>query len=77
MPRYYFDTRDDDLFIEDDEGLDLPDLDAARAQAAKGLAEMAIDVLPSSIQRDMAVEVRDQRQLLLTTLLHFEAVVLA
>lgn len=31
MPRYYFDLRDD-LSADDDEGLNLPDLDAARAR---------------------------------------------
>jgi hypothetical protein len=76
MPRYFFDTRDDDRLLSDDEGLELPDMEAVKVQAAKSLAELAVDVLPCSIRRELAVEVRDERQAVLKALVHFEAVVL-
>jgi len=32
MPLFFFDTRDNDAFVEDDEGLDFPDLEAVRVR---------------------------------------------
>ena len=74
MPRYYFDTRDGDAFILDDEGAELPDLDAAKKIAAASLAELAKDVLPSSERRVLIVEVRNEEQPVLETRLTFEAI---
>ena len=34
MPRYFFHLRDDEELIRDEEGADLPDLAAARKEAA-------------------------------------------
>ena len=76
MPRYFFDTRDNDDFVEDEEGLELDGLEAVKVQAAKALAELARDVLPGSIKRVLAVEVRDERQPVLRATLTFEAVIL-
>lgn len=50
--RYFFDTRDNGTFIEDDVGVELADLEAVKTQAALSLAELARDVLPGSIQTD-------------------------
>lgn len=58
-------------------GLDLPTLRAARDQAALSLAELAHDVLPGSMARNLAVEVRDAAHPILMTLLTFEAVTIA
>lgn len=77
MPLYFFDTRDNDIFIEDDVGVELPDLEAVKATAAVSLAELARDVLPGSVKRELAVEVRDARQPVLRALLTFEALILA
>jgi hypothetical protein len=75
VPRYYFDSRDNDTFIEDDEGLEFPDIEAARDQATTALANMARDVLPGSVRRELAIEVRDEaKEPLLRTTLMFEAV---
>ena len=75
MPLYYFDSRDGDSFIEDEEGIEFPDIETARAQATAALADMAKDVLPGSLRRELAIEVRDeQKQPLLRTCLVFEAV---
>jgi hypothetical protein len=74
---YFFDTRDDGTFIEDDVGLELADLDAVKNQAALSLAELAHEVLPGSIERVLSVEVRDAYQPILKDVLTFEAIVLA
>ena len=34
MPRFFFHMRDEDWLVEDPEGSELPDLEAARAKAA-------------------------------------------
>lgn len=77
MPRYFFDTRDDDEYIKDDEGVDLPDIEAAKVQAATSLAELALDVLPGCVKRELSVEVREGICPVLNMMLHFEAVVVA
>lgn len=76
VPHYFFDTRDGDEFIRDDIGLDLPDLQSAKAQAALSLAELARDVLPGAERRTLIVDVRDEHQPLLTALMVFEAILL-
>ncbi len=76
MPLYFFDTRDNDDFIEDDVGIELPDLEAVKTQASVSLAELARDVLPGSLKRDLAVEARDERQPVLNANLRFEAILL-
>ena len=76
MALYFFDTRDNDDFIEDDVGVELPNLDAVKSQAGLALAELARDVLPGSIKRHLAVEVRDERQDVMSARLVFEAIML-
>jgi hypothetical protein len=73
MPRYYFDTRDGHTFVQDDIGVELPDIEAARDQAAVALAEMAKEALPGSVRRALSIEVRDDAPVLTTSLV-FEAV---
>jgi hypothetical protein len=75
--RYFFDTRDNGAFLEDEVGIELASLDAVKAQAALSLAELARDVLPGSIKRVLSVEVRDAIQPILRDVLTFEAIVLA
>ena len=60
MPRYYFDHRDGDTFLSDDEGLEFDGIEAVRDEATKALAGMAKDALPRSARREMAIEVRDE-----------------
>ena len=75
MPLYYFDSRDGDSFVLDEEGLEFPDVETARDQATAALADMAKDVLPGSLRRELAIEVRDEsKEPLLRTSLVFEAV---
>jgi hypothetical protein len=77
MPVFFFDTRDDDSFMRDDIGIELPDIAAAKEQAALSLAELARDVLPSCMQRELAVEVRDASGPVLAAQMRFEAMILA
>jgi hypothetical protein len=73
MPLFYFDVRDGDKFIRDEEGLEYPDLQGARDAAARALADMAKDVLPGPVMREMGVEVRDsEKKPLLRAALRFE-----
>jgi hypothetical protein len=73
MARYYFDTRDNERFISDDYGLELSGDDAARDEAARGLADLAKDVLPGSLRRQLSIEVRDEaKEPLLAARLTFE-----
>jgi len=74
---YFFDTRDNETFIEDDVGVDCASLDAVKALAAASLAELARDVLPGSIKRVLSVEVRDTIRPILKDVLTFEVVALA
>src|SRR4051794_4888047 len=59
MPRYFFDTRDGEKFICDDEGLEYDTIQEARDEATAGLADMAKDAIPGRVRRELAVEVRD------------------
>lgn len=62
VPRYFFDTRENDRFVRDEEGLELAGLDAARAEATETLTNMARDVIPKSERHTLSVEVRDDRE---------------
>jgi hypothetical protein len=70
------DSHDEDKFIQDDQGVRLPDLAAARDQALRSLAELASNVLHRSVKCRLAVEVRDAVQPLLKTVMNFRAVLL-
>lgn len=63
MPHYFFDFLDEGGLALDEEGLELSDLCAARAEAARSLADMALDAIrsPASVndRHTMAIEVRD------------------
>jgi hypothetical protein len=76
MPLYFFDSRDDDRFINDDVGLEYPDLEAIKVEAACALAELAHDVIPGSLRRELAIEVRDEQGPVLAATISFEAVIL-
>ena len=61
MKRYYFDIRDGDGFSPDEEGLELPDIEAAQQEAALCLAHLARDAVRISRRNAhlMQIEVRD------------------
>jgi uncharacterized membrane protein len=60
LPRYFFDTYDGNLFVPDNEGIELKDLDAAKAEAQKALPDLARDALPDGDQKTFIVSVRDE-----------------
>ena len=60
MARYFFDWRDGDNFDEDVEGMELPDLEAAKIEASRSLLEHAHDIPPSFERQSLSIEVRDE-----------------
>jgi hypothetical protein len=73
---YFFDTRDNDTFLQDDEGVEFPDLETVKVQAARALAELARDVIPGTLKRELAIEVRDELGPVLVARMTFEALIL-
>lgn len=45
MPRYYFDAREHDIIAHDPDGVELPDLEAARHEAILGARELMSSVI--------------------------------
>lgn len=74
MTRYFFDTWDDDLFIQDDEGFEMPNLEAVRIEASRTLGELARDVIPHSVKRTLLVKARTADRLVLEARLVFEGI---
>ena len=62
MPRYFFDSQDgiDEVFI-DNVGIECADLDEVRIEAARGLADLAKDILPGIVRRELSIHVRDDQ----------------
>jgi len=60
MPRFFFHIYDDDVAL-DDEGLDLPDLDAVRKQALIGARSLICEeVTKGHINLGHRIEVEDE-----------------
>lgn len=75
MPRYYFHLREAGDVVPDEEGMELPDLDAARRFAVRGTRDlMAGAVLRGELPLSHAVEIADQRGTVLKTVSFAEAV---
>lgn len=72
---YFFDTRDDERFAKDDLGLEIASLDEMKVEAARALAELAVDVVPRSSRSTLSIEVRDSEGLVFKAVIAFEAVV--
>ena len=75
MTLYYFDVRDNDGLIRDEEGMELLTLAGVENEAARSLADMARDAVletkdPASYK--IAIEVRDDRGLVVRVRLAFE-----
>jgi len=73
MPRYHFDILD--IGWVDPDGIELPDINAVKKQAAMALAEAAKDLLPDDgLQKTFAIVVRNAAgQVVLKTSLSFLA----
>ena len=59
MPRFFFDIHDGEDFTPDRDGLDLDDLEAAKAEAKRTLPEIVKDQMPDGDRRDFTVDVKD------------------
>ncbi len=60
MPIYYFDLQDGSGVHRDDVGVDLPDTQAAIAEARRALAEMSKDGSPpDGATQDLSILIRD------------------
>jgi uncharacterized protein DUF6894 len=78
MPQYFFDTRDGPELLRDEKGVELDGIQQARDEAARGLLDLARDLIPGSESRELAIEVRGRRNVpLLRAALSFEVAVLA
>lgn len=61
MKRYFFDYRDGDVLVVDEEGLALPSVRAAQTEAVRSLAELVKDSGADAISTGLqAIEVRDE-----------------
>ena len=60
MPRYYFDSAENENVVRDDEGQLLPDDQAARNEAIRALPEIAASELPDGPEHSFWVRVRDE-----------------
>ena len=68
MPVFYFHVRDGGRMVEDPDGAELPDLDAARAKAAAAIREAAARPLkPGQNLGERRFEIADERGRLLAT----------
>lgn len=75
MPLFYFHICNGQGFIEDEEGLDLPDQEAARMQAMTGARDfMAGDLREGRLDLASFIEVEDEAHNLLFTLNFADAV---
>jgi hypothetical protein len=60
MPRFYFDVREGEKFVRDNDGVEFPGVKEARDDASHTLGEMIKDAMPDGERLDMGVEVRGQ-----------------
>ena len=60
MLRYFFDVREGVRFVEDEDGIELPDIGAAEREAAESAASIGRDLLPKGTARCITVEVRNE-----------------
>lgn len=60
MPRYFLDIRDNEGLHQDVEGAEFSDLEAAKLEARRALADMAKDAIRKSDHTSIAVEIRDE-----------------
>jgi hypothetical protein len=62
MPRFHFEVHDDEVVL-DDEGMELPDLDAAIREAVKSLPAIAGEAISKGDDRQsFAIIVRDSER---------------
>ena len=60
MPLFYFDVREGPHFLQDEEGIDFPDIDMAEQEAIQAVVSIGRERLPRADTRDVTVEVQDE-----------------
>lgn len=60
MPRYFIDLHDGTNLVRDRDGYDLPDLDAARVQAARIMTRIAQGIADGPERQDYVLAVRSE-----------------
>ena len=60
MPRYFFNLRDGHNLDEDDEGVELPDFEAARAEAMATVEEIRDELSDGHATSNLELEVADE-----------------
>jgi hypothetical protein len=58
MPRYFFDVRDQQSVVYDEIGIELADIDAARREAWRALAEMMQEEISRAGKAVVAIDIR-------------------
>lgn len=72
VTRFYFDVREGDVVIVDDEGLDLSSQNRAWVEAARSVAELARDQIPKHPQgHRIVIQVRNPEELVLAVTVTF------
>ena len=61
MPRYFIDLHDGANLVRDREGVDLPDLAAAQAQAIRMMTRIAQGLSDPQVRQDFIIAVRDDQ----------------
>lgn len=59
MPHYFFDVHDKDGSFHDEVGLELPNMDAAVAEARRALADMTREMLIDSVAEGIHIVIHD------------------
>jgi hypothetical protein len=75
VPRYFFNARSENGLTRDEEGLDLPDVKAARGEALKAAEQLWGDLSADIARKDMAIEVTDEAEQTVLTVPFTEAAV--
>ena len=77
VPRFYMHVCNGNGFVEDDEGVELPDMDVARAKAIEAARDlMASELRAGELDLASFIEVEDENHALLFTLHFSDAVTL-
>ncbi len=59
MPRFFFDMLDGREWSPDEEGLEFPDLDAARRDAQVTIGQVVKDIVPDGNEDVIVLRIRD------------------
>lgn len=72
MKRYFFDIRDGEELVPDEVGIELPDTNAVKTEAARSLVDITRTDFIDHPFRHMAIEVRDDDGPVLEATFHWK-----